>query len=763
MATGDVLGASVHSSGLYIEVEFENMSSGGNYDYNLSANNDPVTNNFKVDLTRESFDGVGVPTTIAWVLYSGYRKRQFSPNDSLADETVNGSNVIVRMYLSKQIYAGDSNITIDVGAGLYNDGTNDNNAATSYPVTNNSTLGYFQTTGHFSRGYHGRRIGFDEVTLQETSSSTYQVRVKAFGNDFKDGQPVRVVKITMSGQTSLHSQSVFVTAPTIDPENKYKDAIPFAEYIGEIPIAGFTQGEKVDLNFIAYPWVGDATNILDTSAVVGTMPSTRPVTQTVLCDKDHTYGTSIAVVNTTGDDGTGVVVDYSSFDDQTPPAAFLTVGGALNAIRSYNNTNRTRDDHGGGIVYVQTGSYTWVGVGVTQTDPDTYATVALYPGLSRGDVSFTSQGGDNDFSDYAMMHTLEFDMSSGNIMSGPRFAWYFDCLFTQGATTHQYTDNAAAFISGGYGHLSQGLRGFSARNTTHHVTGFEWDSTVEDACAHFMAGVKVNSGRLGCNTKISGSNLPRIDGGILSDCKFCVNDDGRAINFYGKTEGDATVGFVVSNVLIEQSHPAPSAPLVWIAGDDTTYTVDSHSEASNVLLIHLGVLGGRTNAAYNDIALNGQGSAARNGWVIHNCYFDDFNCVTDKDAHGGVAAEPPPIGARSGNHALIHGCGISGFTDLGRVGAATSYYPEFLGIKGQRGVDLDPGFVDDQSSIDGGGGGGGNGDYNLLESSILKHFGYSKAITYDLEGRQYLDTPSVGPYEVVSAISSAILRRRRDE
>ena len=110
------------------------------------------------------------------------------------------------------------------------------------------------------------------------------------------------------------------------------------------------------------PWVGVNQSTLDTSDGAHTQPTPLYAPITLLCDKDGTYGATVAVVAANGgNDASGVAVDANVLNSNAPPAAFATISKAISAIYNYNLANRGRGDAGAGIVYLKAGNYPWLG------------------------------------------------------------------------------------------------------------------------------------------------------------------------------------------------------------------------------------------------------------------------------------------------------------------------------------------------------------------------------------------------------------------
>lgn len=747
MATGDILSAYIDSTEAnhwYVNVLIEGLSTGGTYDLGYGSDRKKEDAKFYLTRTVETFDSTGTPTTAQKTVYGTIQKRQAYPNEASADETVSGSDVYIRIALLEPIYAGDTNLLLYMESGVYTESSTPNNAVSGLSVTNNGTLGYFPVIANFSTPIHGRTVGLNELTGERDESGYLEVRVKAYHRDGFSGKPCSVVKITGTGQTSAYSTSVYVTDMTVD-QPSYDDALPIAEYIGLLPTAGFTQGELVDIDFEAYPSIGDTAFSTVTQALTYFMPTSHAVTQTVICDRTGGYGTAVAVVDgTSGDDGTGVVTNITLFDDQNPPAAFATVGGAATAMRAYNNSNYSRDQYGG-IIYMQAGSYAFTGGSVTGTTSPNYTVITPFPGVARSAVSITSQATDDAIGTYLMFNNITINSSSTTLVNGSAYVWFHKCNFVLTGTTQQYTVGIQYFTGNTISSLNQGFISYATRETYTFVRGNSISTISEYCLAHVVIGNRSTSGRITMYDYYTGKPLDKMTGIIVAENWLQLDTDARLVDMGTDDFGENLIGHAFVNNIFEKPTVGVS-PLFWLSGDDS-----SIAARNNMIVWNNVMVGQRANVAYNDNILNGVGAAPRYGWSLKGNYFDDFNIVTDVDAHGGT-----PDGVRTGNHSIIHGCGLASNIYGESIGAAGDYLPDFPGLKSQKGTavsPIDPLFVDNQS---GSGSGGGNGDYHLQSGSPLWDIMFDQYVNYDLEGTLRQVDGSAGVYEMVSGINVPI-------
>lgn len=746
MANGDIIAATIAASGWVLEPKVENLSTGGAYDLGYSTDLNPTDADVLLHLTSKTFTAVGGATTGTRTIRGTKAKRKAYPDEATMDETVDGSDVIIRLASSEWIYADDASITADIAAGVYTEGGTPNNAVTGYSVTNNSTQGFFSNIANWSIPIHGRRMGFDELTMSVDSSGYFEVRIMSY---HRDG-PIPCIKVTAVGQTSLHSETIYLTSESID-QTTYNDAMPIAEFIGSIPISGFTQGELVDIDFIAYPSIGDATVVMDTSATGKSMPTSWPCTQTVICDKNATYGTSIAVIDPiSGNDGTGALIDIGSFDSESPPNAFQNIGAAIAGAQTFNNANYGRNEYGGTIIYLKAGNYVWTGYAAPTVASTTYLILAPFPGVSRSAVSITSQATDTDCGTYCKFNNITLNLTSTFLMDKNIYGWFHKCDFTSVGATQMYKAGSIQYITGcDISDLDQGFRGYSTQETYTFARGNTIDTIQEQINAHVFIGNHSTSGALYAKDYITGSGVGVLDGIIHAYNWIYVGADSTyAIGF---NETNITANNAIGHAIINNVYEKPTAgsnPLIYVAGDQTEqYTI------SNIIIWGNTIVGQRCNLAYNDTTLNGIGPAPRLGWSIKGNIMDDFNMVTDVDSHGGT-----PSGDRTGNHSILHGCGIASNVFAEQLGAAGQYLPEFIGLLSLAGTAITPidyKVIDNKSSS---GDGLGNGDYHLNVDSPAIGLFFEQILMYDInEVARYVDG-AAGAYEY-PVITGAIMNQ----
>lgn len=753
MALLDLIGAEIETRHLttVLKLTFEGMEAGGVVDMGFVELADPRGLS-KILLTAD-FNGYS-NSEIALhnkTMYPTKVKRQLTPNQLLPDFEVSGTDYILRFVMDSPIFTNCTNLRLTLSSGLYTDVNGPSNGATNYIVTNSSTQGYQDIKANFSIPLHGRRMGFNEFTATNDATGFVDVRVMAYSSQAANGNGgIDCVKVTATGQSSLHSETITLTEQV--DQTTYGDIRPIGEYIGRLTYSGFTEGELVDIVPVVYPYIGETP--FDFSAQGNSMPSCKPCTHTMICDKEHTYGTCIAVVDTAG--GAGVVVNYNDFDPLNPPAAFATRGAAAAAIQTYINANFGRNDHGGGVIYMNAGNHDVVGASIANPINSTYLVTLPFPGVDRADVVFVSQTG------------VDWYCARGYELIG-------NCTFNLAATVGYYTNNLILFnndlqayttfyttdfpgcvnlIGGRVIGGSQGLSPYSANVVGVRARGLYYENiTARNAYCDVMIGCHVENSALSIRNLVGTNAYGTIKGGIIAYNYIRLNADTQAVYLTATTENSYAF---VNNIIIQQGNTTTvSSPLVWIYADQSD--INPHN---NLLKWHNNELGERSNMLYNDYNLNDVGPGPRLLASIKNNIICDFDNVTDIDAHGGTADDD-----RYGNHAIHEGvdnsgnyCRGTGASTLHPTAGAKNYFQEPPAV-------ADVKFVDDQSGMPGAAG-TGNGDYHLQADSPAINWAYEYLIKFDADGNLRIPGGSSGAYECAASSIMPVLkyyydRRRR--
>jgi hypothetical protein len=736
-ATGDILAVEIGSDGWSAYATIEGKSTGGTYNWGFGTNNDPATGTPKVVFTVTSlgYDDTGAATTISRTIYGTKSVRKAYPLNAQADEQVSGGNVTVRFSLSDYIYAKDeagagnsgTNVTVSILSGWYTQ-SGGNNAVTGLTVTNNSTQDYAQVIGAWNT------VPFQLV------GSTFKLRAGAFHRDGKSGRPVRAVKFTVTDGTTTVTQTA--TAMTIS--NDDGDAVPIPEYIVTINTSTLTQGATLTANFIAYPWTGDSTSILDTSTgTAAPTPLHGPIT--MVLDKTGAYGTTMALVDPSSGSDTGAQTVYDSTVYNAGTAyKFATIAKAAQKIKDYNTTNRSRGDVGAGIIELAGGNHAWMGASlgaVYGTTPATWITVRGATGTVPEDVILTGVSGNTDISDRVKFQNLT--ITSSDAFGGILATWTDKCVIN--STAAQLYGTGVHWVTQcDIPKLTQGLKSFSVGNCAFamvrgcNLTGMAARVHPYNFIGNFKSGTTPGNPQI--IAEINGSSAPVPQSQIVAYNKIYGFDNGAsgANGMFKAAEYDAYKaqrGLAVVQNLWERLGTGRGGTMMDIAvqSADTGF--------HNVLLWNNTQMGERQNVAYNkDTTLR-----QRKLWSVKNNFFFDTNVKDDTFESNSVAV---------GAWAFSWGVGFSG-NELG--GENNDFMNTFPGLRSvQSYFFYSAGTADDVFKVvdwranDGVNPGTGNGDYTPLSTSPAYNLQYDLLIPYDIDGNARGTTDSAGAISTYS-------------
>lgn len=724
-AVGDITGVAVRSDGWSADVYISGLNTNGTYIYGLGSNNALTgSEKLRISLTSQGFDDTGTATTIPRTVVGTKRVRKAYPDDMAGDETLDAGVLRVRIALSDYVYSGDSNITATLGSGLYTQGGTNSASASSVTVTNSSTVAYPKVIANWS--WPGWQL----------LGATTDLRVVAFHRHGQSGRPVRAVKYTLIGGGLTN------TAVSLRPEivSGAGDAVPVQEYVGRVATSGFTNGTIVTTHFAAYPWIGDAASVLDTSDAVNSNPTPLYARQTNVVDRLGTYGYSVAVVATNGSDATGVATTRSLFSTSSPPAAFLTINKAAKAIQGTNNTLYGRNQ-AEGVIYVHAGDYAWAGSANSVSGTGyTWLEVRPYPGETSRTWSITNAVSDKHVGAATRTRVVGASITSPVLVTFDVTdnLWVDDCTINSTAGALFYQVNDWRITRSTIQSMSQGIRPYSTENMPPVLIR---GNVISNLSAISLVYTVLGNYSMAANS----SGATWVDwftsqGPPMSTPIFAFNYLARGTNNnaaavkIGQGRTNAVGAAIVCN-LFEQAGTV-TQPALQVASDDSTATSQT---ADNVILWHNTATGQRVNLAYCDTTT---ATPSRALWSMRGNVFEDGNIKTDTFTTAN--------GARIGNWPAVWGVGSSGnvWAENFSAGASGSFVPEFVGLNSYlptltAGTPISSGtnavtwirFVDRQSYVGtGGAAAAGFGTYRLHSDSPVVHRESDWVIPFDITG-----------------------------
>jgi len=773
-------------TGWVAEIDMSGLVTGGTYNLGMGTNNDPSAANVVCNATSLAYDTSGNTTTAVRTIYGTHQLRKIYnagytppyPND----ETNVSSTTTLRVALSDFVYSGDTSVTCNVAAGIYNDGTHSNNAGTNIAVTNNSTLAYPRAIANWSWPDHARITG-----------STLTLRAVGYQRHAKNKRPLAAMQFWATDAHSHATPTVTVNDMTID--GAIGDIVPVQEYTATLDTSGLTQGDLVTAHFAAIPWIGNAASIMRTDDGVNTQPTPLYAPQYYINDPANTYGTAAAVVSAaTGNDTTCQATGLASFNGTNDAATLnpcATINKAAVIMRAYNGSHSspTRTDVAG-TMYLAAGTYTYTGastaIGASSgTNPDkTWLTITPFPGVAKADVIIngitsttynkigttplkisgitvnvtagapTEVFNANSAANYLWMHNANLTVTSGSIVYGYGSVFWTDntvisngtcnngvsssCVLG-GFTNYSTTSPATLIRSNNLSGISTGINFFTVRGNYKNdpSTGFAGFNAAE---AYTPAP----------------SNQPIFSYNKIFNAKQSANSLIRMFDTVSSPVG----GAIIEN-LVEYNSSA-SNPILRVTADGSANT-----PVTNVMLWHNTIAGQRINRCYND---SGSSLVLRTLWSEIGQLYDSTAIKSDTFTTANAG--------RLGNWACEYGVGYKGSIDAesgtvsNPVGVAGQFQAEFPGLYSKfipiratpdAQASSEPpsnsagmhavswlGYVN-RAAWDGTSVGAGNGDYHLTSSSPAASMipATMAVLPYDLDGvaRRNDGTGAAGAYE----------------
>lgn len=698
-------------NGWAAEVDIEGLNTGGTYSFGLGTNNaSPETAKVVFTVTSPGYDASGNATTTTRTIYGTQYVRKVYPNEAQADESSSGGTLTVKIALSDFIYDPDSTITASFASGFYTNGAS-TNAINNVNVANNSNLAYPEVIGRWAWP------GYERVT------DDFLVEAVVFNRFAKEGKPVAAVKFTASDQSG---NSVSVTTSEMTRSARSGDANQVLVYAATIPISGLDQGEVIDVNFEAYPWVGETSAKLDTRTTADgfAQPNERIGPMHQLNDKDETYGLGYAYISSTGNDTTGTV--YSSQGAAEAGNAFLTFGKAAEAIRTYNNTNFSRNNPGGGTILVAEGNYTFPGF-TPASDlgaMDTWLTVK--PASSADRANTTINLGSN-----ATFRVRRLKVEGLNLAPGSSAVTFRGDVSLAALWLHDNLINYTVPATLLYGYLSVyatqnditsmpgGMDHFSTQKSPYALIRGNNSTPIIDGTLYNVIGNKNISPFTFYNSGNAQGHEPSDNIVYAFNSLYNFNTSNLLATTSAVTKGMAFVQNILESISATQ-------PLLSIAADGST-----SNPVNNVLVWNNTLAGQRMNIGYND-----QGTTALDRFN----YSQRFNSLSDwnnkDDTFGTQNAN------RTGGWSVGYNVGtIGNLTKIsnfpGEFNGLSTFYvanPQYTLDASQDGTDV------------------GNGDYTLSQYSPNIDLGASltnseQTLPFDFLGNEIYGAMDSGAYE----------------
>ncbi len=722
-APGDITAVRIAPNGWYAEVDIEGFTTGGTYDYGLGSTFDPSLAKMVFTVTSQGYNSSGTLGTITRTVYATETLRKPYPNQTQKDEAVASSTLTVKVALSDFIYDDDKNggagtsgtdVTVAVASGWYTDsgagGTGLTNAAVSgQTVVNGSTLDYPKVIGRWAWP------GYERV------SGDFLVESAVFHRFAQNGKPVAAVVYRATDGTNTAAAQ---TATDVTKSTRTNDTNQVLVYAATIPVANLAQSSQIEVNFTAYPWVGDEDSVLDTALTEDgvAQPEERLGPLYALNDKEGTYGVGYALVSLTGSDTTGAV--YASQAAAESGNAFRTIGKAADALKVFHTATYGRANAGGGQILLAEGSHTFPGT--TPGDLGVMTTwLTVRPASTASSANTIIATGTNAVfkADRLKIENVTFSVLSGSSVLRGRSAT--DVLWLQGNTVKFAATGPVHTWKTIYATQNQitawngGLKNFSLNKSPYALVRGNTAASPVVATLYAVLG----------NKNIAANPFAEDDqpaGHRQSENAIYAYNTLYNYNSYNPlaARSDTLHGIaIVQNVLEGMS---TSQPLLQVSADSNVATTTNH-----VILWHNTLSGQRLNVAYNE---TGTISRDRLNWSQRFNSLADWNNKDDTfGTQNGNRVGSWPVGYNVGTVANL---------------SQTANFPgEFGGLFSD--YSGSPAYTNDASRL---GTGLGNGDYTLTASSEAidrtpSTLSALAVLPFDLLGNQRDDRPDSGAYE----------------
>jgi hypothetical protein len=732
-ATGDitavrVLGTTCTATspacnGWVAEIDITGLATGGSYSFGTLSDPANYTTNAKgsITCTAPGYDTSGSTTTLSYVVYMTHALRKPFPNQATMDEVSAGGTLTIRVSLSDYIYTGFTSCTATIASNLYctTSCTVQNNAVSGLAVTMNSTFAYPTSVCRWAKP------GWEQVT------GDFTLEAICFNRFARNGKPEAAVVFTV---TDTHSHTVTVTVNDMTISTWGGDQNAVLVYAAAISVSTLTQADVLTANFKAYPWVGQSGSVVDSSA--GTAPPSEKLGPLkLLNDKSATYGAAYVAVKTTGNDATCAANAVQATAEAA--TGCLTLGKAVQVVKTFNNSTYSRNNPGGGTVLMFCGAFDYgAGGGVDQGAQDTWITVQPASTASRDCINFSS--GSN--SDIGIQKIKLTNLSFRNASTGG--------VRGRNATDVLWMDNSSLNLTG-TAPIYDWKLAYATRNTVDSMgNGFVPFSTTPspyglvrgNRSASFPAS-NGTTADMYCTVGNYNIDIGWHDPGDVSTQQptdnsiFAFNVENN-LNLLTSQIMNSGTWAGVAIVQNEVEKVTGTDPLIQVAADANTATAD------HIILWHNDFLGERTNLSYNEA---GTTVLFHTNFSVRGNLF--FNQNIKSDTFGTQS------GNRVGNWGQLYSVGYAG-NDIHSDQNGTYFPPDFDGLYTITGA-ITLGFSADKSFATGSH--AGNGNYELTAASSLRSYvpAGTAVLPFDLRGnkRSNSGTGAAGAYEYLTGWS----------
>lgn len=721
-----ITGVTILTNGVQAAITISGLSTNGTYAYGLGTNNTPELGDprFILSASAPGYTNDAAAISVNRLIYGTGRARLPWPSDAIADETYSNGAVTIKIWLSEDVYYGDTNLQVTLLSGLYTQGGTPSPAVTNLAVINNSVLTYPKAAAAWGQANY-QVITNDQVWLSvlvEHGHANY-------------GNIVGSVKIT--GTDGTVTNSIYVNRSSVNFDTG--DAEPVEEYAAWFPTDNFT-GTSVTFNFEVFPNIGDSASRVYSGDGVNTGNTPNYAPQTWANDRLGTYGSMVARVAAGGSDTLGQVISRSSYDPENPPTAYATIAKAAASIAATNNLVYGRNDVGNGYIYLDSGSHVFTGGSQTYgTTPTAWITIMPAPGVSRDSCIISSASGNLDISDRVHLYQLKITSTIATF-NGVGALWLDECEIDSASGTPFGLINVWYVTRNLWTRSAQGIRGSGLINTApalvrgNRIVQLASGSAGMCHIYTFVGNYSTHSAFTAVN-KIAGQTAPIAQMPIFANNRILQinNAGGDTISWL---KDPAIIASAVSQNIFEKSFSNTGALGFFFAESGDNYN------ARWLVIDGNAFLGERTGLFYNWETSWGQITSI----FVRNNIFSVWGSKTDVTV--------PQASTNIYNWAVHNGVNFSGNIDAAftNMSAAGSLHNEFYGLNSiQAGINpvnyllfKNRQFTDATTNTI------GIGDYRVATNSPAVGLPRRWSRRFDIEGTPRLANDPTGPHSASS-------------
>lgn len=592
------------------------------------------------EVSDPGYDATGTTTVTRNIRGTVILRRQYNAAAS-KQQSDNGVTMTVYYALEDVVYEGSTLASATAEEGFY--GASDAGSVSS--LTNNSGRPYYKPLAAWFNTQHERATGGYAVELAAAHAHGMNGRMVA-----------RVEFIATDGTNTAATQTASVPSlSSIQTQGNITEA-----YKATIPVTALTQGAVCQVNAKIYPWIGDASAVLDLAVDGFAWPTANPQTPLRFWnDKSATRG-AIAFVRA----GAGGTPQVSKTEATARANPYATIGAAFTALATFNGGDHSgstiylMDDGAGGAVahtidaaISTTAGNSWTDI---RKDPSATGAVSLSMTVTRGVPD-------------KVRWFVDINHSGGNGFDGGYSGGTNKMLAFAGGTITNTTTVPL--------HYRNGLNWLTnvtivATGNRNMMAGYANTRTQTVLALGVIAEGATGDGNvlpyamIGCRLRrlalqeIIPSGMPSNDD---QDGMFVMNTWFRQMQSSGTftsllNNRDTSRGMAIVQNLFEQGANQTG---VRLGGDGTTMASD------NVVFAYNSIVGGRINHGYTDVA--GAAGVLRRLRMRFNLCNDTWNCKTDTFTTNTTAT------GRVGNWEHLHNVGQKGNVVTG--GSANNSVP----------------------------------------------------------------------------------------